>query len=162
MHQAICDCGRNPDNKWFVYCGAPRDGWCRAFIVCPGCGEGRWEGWAEGWAEVWREAAGADPVEGPEGGAPEGLQAGVHEGLHASQARMVGRSKVVEAGFDRQSGEVFAPAKEEKRGRGRPKGEGRRGGRWAGEGMSGALEGLVTGALSDGLPPRGRNRSSEG
>jgi len=62
MHQAICDCGRNSDNKWFVYSDAPRDGRCRTYIVCPGCGEGPYEGWAE----VWREAAWADPVEGPE------------------------------------------------------------------------------------------------
>lgn len=70
MHQAICDCGGNPDNRFFVYSDAPKEGRCRTFIVCPGCGSGPWEGWgsvSDAASPEGREAAGAEPVEGQEG-----------------------------------------------------------------------------------------------
>ena len=111
MHQAVCGCGKNPDNKWFVYSDAPKDGRCRTFLVCPGCGSGPWEGWTF-WDGHWegREAAGAEPVEGAEGGLPQGLHEGVHARLPGAEeirVRRRGRPRLgepwVEAGVSRRT-----------------------------------------------------------
>lgn len=70
MRQATCDCGKNPDNRWYVYTEEARRGAGRTYVICPGCGQHGEVRARKGRASA-RAAAGA--VEGAERGAAEGL-----------------------------------------------------------------------------------------
>jgi hypothetical protein len=62
LHQAECDCGRNPERKFWLYFHDEE-----VIHICPGCGRSGWVIMA-GWEGPPKDA-GAEAVEGEEPGA---------------------------------------------------------------------------------------------
>jgi hypothetical protein len=103
-HQAVCDCGKNAEGRFWVYILGDEGAVAEVLVICPGCGSPHRFELARG------EAAGAEPVEALEGRLPQGLHEGVHARLPGAEeirVRRRGRPRLgepwVEAGVSRRT-----------------------------------------------------------